>query len=55
MVDQLTNDPARVRERHARHRRWLDENAATFAAQARWHEQHPHLLADIIVEPSEHP
>jgi len=53
MVDKLTDDPARVREQHVRHRRWLDENATAFAAQVRWHEQHPHPLADLLADPGE--
>lgn len=35
----------------ARRRKWLDENAASFAAQAEWHEHNGHPLADIIVSP----
>jgi antitoxin CcdA len=31
--------------------RWLEENASAFAAQARWHEQHPHPLEDILFDP----
>lgn len=34
-------------------RRWLKENATAFAAQARWHEQHPHPLADLLADPGE--
>jgi antitoxin CcdA len=30
---------------------WLDENASAFAAQARWHERHPHPFEDILVDP----
>ena len=53
MVDKLTVDPARAREQHDRHRCWLDENASAFAAQARWHEQHPHPLADLLADPGD--
>lgn len=35
----------------ARHRQWLEENAAAFAAQAAWHDAHGHPLADILVSP----
>ena len=35
----------------ARKRRWLEQNAETFAAQAAWHERHGHPLADIMVGP----
>lgn len=53
MVDKIVDELARVRERHARHCRWLEENATAFAAQARWHEQHPHPLADLLADPGE--
>ena len=32
-------------------RRWLEENAVAFEAQAHWHERHPHPLEDIRVDP----
>ncbi len=32
----------------ARREQWLRENAASFAAQAAWHERHGHPLAEII-------
>lgn len=32
----------------ARRRRWLEENADTFAAQAEWHDRNGHPLADIL-------
>ena len=32
--------------------RWLEENVDAFAAQARWHDQHVHPLADIIMGPA---
>ena len=35
----------------ARRTRWLEENARAFAAQAAWHEQHGHPLADILLAP----
>lgn len=35
----------------ARRRRWLEENAAAFAAQAEWHAQNGHPLADILAAP----
>lgn len=34
-----------------RRRHWLEESADAFAAQAAWHEQHGHPLADILVSP----
>lgn len=53
MVDKR-NDPAQDHDAHdtvARRRRWLKENADAFAAQARWHAQHDHPLADIRMDP----
>ena len=35
----------------ARRRKWLDENADAFAAQAEWHERNGHPLADILASP----
>jgi antitoxin CcdA len=35
----------------ARRTQWLKENARAFAAQAAWHEQHGHPLADILLAP----
>lgn len=35
----------------ARHKKWVAENAAAFAAQAEWHERNGHPLADIIAAP----
>jgi antitoxin CcdA len=34
-----------------RRRRWQEENAAAFTAQAAWHEAHGHPLADILAGP----
>jgi antitoxin CcdA len=34
-----------------RRRRWREENAAAFAAQAAWHAEHGHPLADILAGP----
>ena len=35
----------------ARQKRWLEENADAFAAQARWHESKGHPLAEIMTGP----
>ena len=35
----------------ARRWRWLEENAAAFAAQAEWHAREGHPLADILASP----
>lgn len=37
----------------ARRRKWLDENADAFAAQAEWHDHNRHPLADIITSPGQ--
>lgn len=53
MVDKR-NDPTPDHHAHdtvARRRRWLDENETAFAAQAEWHAQHDHPLADILMDP----
>ena len=36
----------------ARQQKWLEENAATFSAQAAWHENNEHPLADIMMGPA---
>ena len=35
----------------ARRERWLEENADQFKAQAKWHEENDHPLADIMISP----
>jgi antitoxin CcdA len=35
----------------ARRRRWQEDNAEAFAAQADWHERNGHPLADILTAP----
>ena len=44
-------DPPSQKEASAHREQWLNENAAAFAAQAAWHEEHGHPLADIISGP----
>ncbi len=36
----------------ARQQQWLEESAEAFAAQAEWHAQNGHPLADILVGPT---
>jgi antitoxin CcdA len=36
----------------ARQAKWQDENAEAFAAQAVWHEQNGHPLAEILNAPA---
>jgi hypothetical protein len=50
MVDRR-KDPAPAQDADARRIRWLDEDVTSFAAQARWHAQHHHPLADILMDP----
>ena len=52
MVEKPKDGTALARDADARRRYWLEENAAAFAAQARWHETHPHPLADITLDPA---
>ena len=35
----------------ARHEKWLRENATAFQAQAQWHAQNGHPLAEIMATP----
>jgi len=35
----------------ARRQRWLKENAEAFAAQADWHRQNGHPLAEVMLSP----
>lgn len=50
MIDERKDDAGPTPDAEAR-RHWLEENAIEFAAQAHWHEQHPHPLEDILVDP----
>lgn len=36
----------------ARQQKWLEENATAFSAQAAWHEENHHPLADIMMGPA---
>jgi len=36
----------------ARQKEWLKENADALAAQAKWHGEHAHPLADIMMGPA---
>ena len=35
----------------ARREQWLKENAAAFEAQSKWHAEHDHPLAEIMMGP----
>ena len=50
-VSAVADEALRRAVSDARRRRWLEENAAGFAAQAAWHERHGHPLADILAGP----
>lgn len=51
-VSAVADEALRRAVADARRRRWLEDNAAAFAAQAAWHEQHGHPLADILAGPA---
>lgn len=56
MVDMSKDgSPLLPPEEDVSRRRWLEENADAFAAQARWHAQHDHPLADILMDPETFP
>lgn len=50
-VSAVAEAALREAVREARRRRWLEENAEAFAAQARWHSENGHPLADILASP----
>lgn len=50
-VSAVAEEALRRAVADARRRRWLEENAAAFAAQAARHERHGHPLADILASP----
>lgn len=50
-VSALADAALRQAVTDARRKKWLEENAKAFAAQANWHERNGHPLTDIIVAP----
>ena len=50
-ISAVTNAALRRAVARARRQRWLNDNADAFAAQAAWHEEYGHPLADIIAGP----
>ena len=50
-VSAVTDAALREAVAAARKERWLADNADAFAAQARWHEENGHPLADILAAP----
>ena len=54
MVDKQKDGTARTSDADTRRLYWLEENALAFAAQAEWHERHPHPLSEILVQPGKY-
>lgn len=50
-VSALADAALRRAVAEARQKKWLEENAEAFAAQADWHERNGHPLSDILVAP----
>ena len=50
-VSAVADDALRRAVAEARQKRWLDENAEAFAAQAEWHARNAHPLAEIMAGP----
>lgn len=51
-VSSVADSALRHAVAEARRKRWLDDNADAFVAQAEWHERNGHPLADILVSPA---
>ena len=51
-VSAVAEAALREAVREARRRKWLEENAEAFTAQAKWHSENGHPLADILASPS---
>lgn len=51
-VSVVADEALRRAVAEARQRRWLEENAEAFNAQAAWHEENGHPLADILAGPT---
>ncbi|MCB1970675.1 MAG: type II toxin-antitoxin system CcdA family antitoxin [Geminicoccaceae bacterium] len=51
-VSAVAEEALRRAVADARQRRWIEENREAFAAQAEWHEQNGHPLADIMAGPA---
>jgi antitoxin CcdA len=50
-LSAVTDAALRCAVTEARKERWLKENADAFAAQATWHEENGHPLAEIMASP----
>ena len=51
-VSAVADEALRRAVAEARQRKWLEDNAKTFAAQAEWHARNQHPLDEIMVEPA---
>ncbi|QEW18253.1 Post-segregation antitoxin (ccd killing mechanism protein) encoded by the F plasmid [Marinibacterium anthonyi] len=51
-VSAVADEALRRAVAEARQRRWVEDNAEAFAAQAAWHEENGHPLADILAGPA---
>ena len=51
-VSAVANEALSQAVATARQQKWLEDNAAAFAAQAEWHETNDHPLADIMIGPA---
>lgn len=52
-VSAVADEALRRAVAEERHRHWVAENADAFAAQAEWHSQNGHPLADILAGPAD--
>lgn len=50
-VSAVADQALQLAVAEGRRRRWLEENAEAFAAQADWHDRNGHPLAEIIAAP----
>ncbi len=50
-VSAVADDAIQRAVTDARRRKWLDDNADAFAAQAEWHDRNGHPLAEILASP----
>ena len=48
-VSAVAEDALKKAISSAKHKRWLEQNADVFKAQADWHQRNGHPLAEIMV------
>lgn len=51
-VSAVAEGALRLAVSEAHRKKWLEDNAEAFAAQADWHARNGHPLADIIAAPA---